>query len=116
MTLTRKQALVSGSVLVLITAAIAVKLLFFPSLKDANFATETRSLQQAPAGLTIIRKTHFAFLPGSAILYANPPHHADKGYWLMGRNASLRTVISVAFDQIPSRVVMPANVCANVSA
>jgi len=109
MTLTRKNALVGGLVLALIAAAIAVKLLFFPSLKDANFATETRSLQQAPAGLTVIRKTHFAFLPGSAILYADPPHHTGKGYWLMGRNASLRSVVSVAFDQIPSRVVMPAN-------
>jgi uncharacterized protein (TIGR03435 family) len=109
MTLTRKNAAIGGSLLALIAAAIVVKLLFFPSLKDANFATETRSLQQAPPGLVMIRKTHFAFLPGSATFFASPPHHTGKGSWIMGRNASLRTVVSAAFSQIPSHVAMPPN-------
>jgi len=109
MKLTRKKALVGGLILALIAAAIAVKLVFFPTLKDANFATETRSLQNAPAGLALIRQTHFAFLPGGATFYAEPPGHAGRGYWMMGRNASLRTVVGRAFSQIPSHVVMPAD-------
>jgi uncharacterized protein (TIGR03435 family) len=109
MTLTRKNAFVGGLILALLAAAIVVKLVFFPTLKDANFATETRSLQQAPAGLAILRKTHFAFLRGAATLYAAPPRHTGRGYWMMGRNVSLRTIIAVAFDQIPSHVVMPAD-------
>jgi uncharacterized protein (TIGR03435 family) len=104
---TKTKPLVGVSVLALITVAVVVKWMFFPSIKDAYFAMDARSLRQAPAGLVLIRPTHFAFLHGDGILFAPPPRVADHGRWMMGRNASLREVIAAAYDRVPSRVIMP---------
>jgi uncharacterized protein (TIGR03435 family) len=47
-------------------------------------------------------------LHGEGIIYAPIPHSADRSnYWIMGRNAPLRSVIGVAFDENPSHIVLP---------
>jgi uncharacterized protein (TIGR03435 family) len=106
---TKRKALAGALMLVLLAVALVVKLVFFPSVKDACFAMDPRGLQQAPAGLAIVRPTHFAFLRGEGILSASSPHRRSRGEWMMGRNAPLRAVIGVAYGQNPSHVVMPAD-------
>ena len=58
MTRTTKIILAVSAVL-LVIAMVAVKLVFFPSIKDAYFAMNGRSLEQVPSGLVVVRPTHF---------------------------------------------------------
>lgn len=101
-----KTKLLAG-VLFLALIVVVVKWMFFPSVKNAYFAMDARSLRQAPSGLVVIRPTHFAFLRSGGILRVPPPRHGDHGQWMMGRDASLREVIAAAYGQDPSRVLMP---------
>jgi uncharacterized protein (TIGR03435 family) len=103
----KTKVLVGALVLALIAAAVVLKLAFFPSIKDAYFATDTRSLQQVPAGLVVVRPTHFTYLRRNGIFYASSPHDGGKGSRMMGRNVGLRDVMAAAYGQNPSRVVLP---------
>jgi hypothetical protein len=55
-------------ILALIAAAVAVKLVFFLSIRDAYFAMDSRKLQHVPAGLMVIRPTHFSKSQPNGIL------------------------------------------------
>jgi uncharacterized protein (TIGR03435 family) len=103
----KTKVLVSTLVLALIAAVVVVKLVVFPSIKDAYFAMDNRSLQQAPAGLAVVRPTHFPFLRRNGVLYAQSPRQGDNGRWIMGRNVPLREVVAVAYGENSSRVVLP---------
>jgi uncharacterized protein (TIGR03435 family) len=103
----QSNGLVGALVLALIAAAVAVKLVFFPSIKDAFFTMDNRGLQQAPAGLVVVRPTHFPFLRRNGIFYAPSPRPGDNGRWMMGRNVPLREVMAVACGENSSRVVLP---------
>ncbi len=94
--------------LLLTVAVVAVvKMLFFPSIKDAYFAMDERSLRQVPAGTIIVRPTHFAFLKEKGILRAAAPHGGNNDVWVMGRNVPLRDVMAVGYDWDQSRIVLP---------
>jgi len=67
--------------LALITAAVAMKLAFLPSVKDAYFTMNGRKLQQAPGG---------------EIIYASSPGKGGDGVRRMGCNVPLRDVIATA--------------------
>jgi len=103
----KSNVLTGAAVVALIATAVAVKLAFFPSLKDACFTMDYRGLQQAPAGLVVVRPTHFAFLPHSGIRLIGSPRDGGKSRWMMGRNVPLREVMAVAYGENPSRVVLP---------
>ena len=102
--------LLGAFILALLAAVVAVKLLFFPAIKDDYFAMDYRSLQHAPGGLVVIRTTHFPFLRGHGILYAPSPHHETNVFRVMGRNVPLRTVFAVAYSNNPARVILPSDV------
>jgi uncharacterized protein (TIGR03435 family) len=104
---TKKKSTVLAGLLIVALIAGAVKVAFFPSIKDAYFAMDNRGLQQAPAGLVIVRPTHFPFLRRNGIFYAQSPRKGDPGRWMMGRNVPLREVIAVAYDGNSARVVLP---------
>jgi uncharacterized protein (TIGR03435 family) len=109
MTKTKNIILIVTLVLVLLVAT-AVKLLFFPSVKDAYFAMNQRNLESVPVGLVAIRPTHFSrsvFHRG--IMYATT-HNAVR---IMGRNVPLRTVIAVAWQEDAARVQMPLDAPTN---
>jgi len=108
----KTKALVITLALMLIAAA-AIKVMFFPSVKDAWFSMDARSLQKAPAGLMVVRPTHFAFLRQKGILRIPAPHSpGGTNQWIMGRNVPLADVMAAAFDRNPSRVVLPPETAA----
>jgi uncharacterized protein (TIGR03435 family) len=105
-----KTKVLVGILVLTLTAAAVVKVIFFPSIKDAWFAMDERSLQQAPAGLILVRPTHFAYLRQKGILRTAAPKSKGDTQWIMGRNVPLRDVIAAAYDRNLSRVVLPADV------
>ena len=97
----------------MLIAAAAVKMLFFPSIKDAWFSMDARSLQKAPAGLMVVRPTHFAFLRQKGILRIPAPHSpGGTNQWIMGRDVPLTDVMAAAYDRNPSRVMLPPEAAA----
>lgn len=104
----KSKIVIVAGLIAIVLAGIAVKILFFPPVKDAYFALNFRSLQQAPGGLVILRPTHYPFLRHAAPLFAASPH-SQKNFWIVGRNAPLNDVIAVAYDWDPSRVVLPSD-------
>ncbi len=105
------KAIIAGSIVVLL-AAIAAKLIFFPSVKDAYFALSPRDLRQVPSGLIVLRPTRFPFLRHADPAYVNSPH-SRTNFWMVGRNAPLTDVLAVAYDREPSRIVLPADAPTN---
>jgi uncharacterized protein (TIGR03435 family) len=99
--------------LLAVAAAIAVKVWFFPSVKDDYFAMGLRSLRNAPAGLIVVRPTRFPFLKEKGILRAEAPSAKDHHVWQMGRNAPLRDVMAAGYDSDPLRIAMPADAPTN---
>jgi uncharacterized protein (TIGR03435 family) len=99
--------LVAVLVVTLIAAAAVVKLVFFPSVKDAWFTMDDRGLRQTPAGLVVVRPTHFPFLRRNGILYARLASEGTNSLRIMGRNVPLREVVAAAYGESPSRVVLP---------
>ena len=93
--------------LVLIATAVAVKLAFFPSVKDAYFALDSRKLQHVPPGLLVVRPTHFSKSQPKGIIYASSPNGGDNGLWIMGCNVPFSSVIAVAYSHDPARIAMP---------
>lgn len=102
----RKKAIIAAAVVAGLLVVIALKRLFFPSVKDAYFALNPRSLQQVPPGLVVLRQTHYPFLKHAEPMFVQSPH-SRTNFWIVGRNAPLQDVIAVAYDERASRVVMP---------
>jgi len=101
-----KNIKILAGVLVMAALAVMVKWHFFPAVKNDYFALNGRSLQQVPAGLVVLRPTHFPFLRHEAPTFVPAPHARD-GLWIVGRNSPLREVIAAAYDQYPARVELP---------
>jgi uncharacterized protein (TIGR03435 family) len=110
MTRTTKIVLTSVAAVILIATVVAVKLIFFPSIKEAYFTMNNgnnRSLQKVPANLVVVRPTHFANSTHKGISYVSSQSNGRNVRRMMGRNVPLRDVIAVAYGQSPSRVVLP---------
>ena len=101
----KKTKVMAGALALAALAAVVVKLIFFPAIKNDYFALNFRSLQQVPAGLVVLRPTHFSFLRHEDPTIAPGPHTHD--LWIVGRNAPLREVIATAYAQYPARVELP---------
>jgi uncharacterized protein (TIGR03435 family) len=108
-----KKKILIFALLLTVAVAIAVKLWFFPSVKDDYFAFDLRSLRQARAGLIVVRPTHYPFLKEKGILRAEAPSSNDHHVWLMGRNVPLRDVMAAGYDSDPLRIVLPADATTN---
>jgi uncharacterized protein (TIGR03435 family) len=104
MTKTKTIVVVSVLAVALIGAAVAVKMIFFPSVNDRFFQVRNpRALQQAPPGLAIVRPTHFPKPPTNGITYAN----VKGARWMAGRNVTLQQLIATAYSYNPGRVALP---------
>lgn len=111
--MTKTIVLIVGLVCVLAMAA-AIKLFYFPTVKDAYFAMDQRSLQQAPSGLVVIRPTHFSLSVFRRGVIYTPSRRDENSAWrLMGRDVSLRDMIAVAWQENGARVSMPAGAPTN---
>ena len=90
-----------------VVMALAIKLVFFPSAKDAYFAMDQRVLQQAPGGLAVLRPTHFSmsvFRRGIIYTSGRGSRGASR---IMGRDVSLKDLVAAAWGKNAARVVMP---------
>ena len=98
-----KTLLLAGS-LVLAGAAVAVKLIFFPSVPDKIFQVRNNAvLQHAPPGLVIVRPTHFPKPPTNSMSAA-----LVKGTsWMVGRNVTFQMLMAAAYSYNPERIVLP---------
>lgn len=104
---------VCALILALVAVAALVKWTFFPSIKNAYFAMNDRSLLMAPYGLVVVRPTHYSFLRrNSGINEASLPNH-DEQWRVMGRDVPLRRIIGVAYDYDSLLVVMPPDAPTN---
>jgi uncharacterized protein (TIGR03435 family) len=97
-----------GVSLGLLAMAVAIKLIYFPTVKDAYFAMDQASLQHAPFGLDVIRPTHFSLAVfRRGIIYTPVKGNRTKAGRLMGRDVSLRDIIAVAWHVDAARIQMP---------
>jgi uncharacterized protein (TIGR03435 family) len=104
----KTKILILGLVLTAATVAV-IKVFFFPSIKDAYFAMDVRSLRKVPAGLILVRPTHFAFLKEKGILRVRPSNGTGNVVWAMGRNVPLNDVMAVGYKWDEKRVILPPN-------
>jgi uncharacterized protein (TIGR03435 family) len=102
MTRTKTIVLVSIAV-VLIVAAVALKMIFFPSVKDSWFQANGRKLQQVPAGFVVIRPTHFPKSPTNGMAFAN----IKGNRWMTGRNVTFQQLMATAYSYNSGRIVLP---------
>jgi uncharacterized protein (TIGR03435 family) len=96
-------------VLVLTGATVALKLIYFPSVKDAWFQLSAQKLKDVPGGLVIVRPTHFPQSFHKGVIMTGV-----KGTrWVLGRNVSLQQLMATACNFNPARVVLPPDAPTN---
>jgi len=101
---TIKIILVSVAVLVMVAAAVTVKLIWFPSVKDAWFQANGQRLKQVPPGLVIVRPTHFPGPRTNLLAYASGNGNRQ---WVSGRNVTFKQLVAAAYDYDVGRVWLP---------
>jgi uncharacterized protein (TIGR03435 family) len=101
--MTRTKTIVLVVAVLLIAAVVAVKMIFFPSVKDIWFQTNGQRLRQSPQGMVIVRPTHFPKSPTNGMTFANV-----KGKRRMaGRNVTFQQLMAMAYNYNPGRVYLP---------
>ena len=105
---TTKTVLISVVLLVLITAGVAVKMIWFPTLKDIWFENP-RQVRLAPGGLIVVRPTHFPHATTNELIYV--PY--QKGNKLAGRNVTFQQLVAIVYEYNPGRVYLPPGTPAN---
>lgn len=102
MTGTKKIAL-SLALLFLLAAAVTMKWIYFPSVKNAWFQFTAQNLREVPHGLVIVRETHYplSLHKGVMQIKVKEDRHA------LGRNVTLQQLMATAYDYNPGRVAVP---------
>jgi uncharacterized protein (TIGR03435 family) len=106
---TKTRTVVTGmTVLAMVTAAVAVKWRFFPSIKDEYFKSDYREFQKVPDNLLVVRPTHFS-LPSNGTSFSSYTRSPSGQNIVrhMGRNVPLEQVMAMAYQCNPSRIVPP---------
>jgi uncharacterized protein (TIGR03435 family) len=105
-----KKVTTGTAVLSVLAVVVAVKLCFFPSIKDEYFKSSYRQFQKVPGNLLVVRKTHFSF-PLSGTSFSSYVRAPSGEYVVrqMGRNVSLERVIATAYQCNPSQIVSPSD-------
>lgn len=96
---TTKIVSVGVAAVVLVAVAVAVKMIWFPSVNDAWFELNGPKLRKVPAGKVIVRPTHFANSQQKGMLLI-----AKR--WL-GRDVTFKEMIAVAYGENPGLVWLP---------
>lgn len=98
------------SVLVLVLAVVAVKMIFFPSVSDKYFQISAARLRQAPRGLVVVRPTHFANSAKRSSLQNQLGYASVKGaQWMVGINMTFQSLMATAYSYNPARVALAAD-------
>jgi len=105
--MTRTKVVLGALVLTLIAAVVAVKLMFFPVIKDDYFGMKQENLREVPSGLVVVRPTHFPKSARKGIV-SDSVRKSGKPVWrMMGRNVSFQQLMAVAYGRNPDRVIVP---------
>jgi uncharacterized protein (TIGR03435 family) len=108
MVLTKTKLAVAVGLLLLAGAAFGVKQVYFPTVDDQWFRLDYSYFQHAPAGVLILRPTHFADPRRSGCLSVSSSSAPGKNVpRLLGRDVPLDQVIAMAYQCPASRVVLP---------
>jgi uncharacterized protein (TIGR03435 family) len=104
-----KKIIVSIAVVLVVVVAAVVKLIFFPSVKDAWFQFSAQKLRQIPGGIVVVRPTHFpkSLHKGIIVTGMNGTRR------MLGRNITLAQLMAAAYDYNPARVVLPPDAPTN---
>lgn len=105
--MTKTKVVLGVAALLLVGAAVAVKLVFFPSLKDEYFVLNQRSMSQAPTGIVMVRPTHFPKSVRKGISGMSVQIGGKQVQRFVGRNATFKEMIALAYGQNEQRVVVP---------
>lgn len=92
-------------VVVLAAAGVAVKMIWFPSIKDAWFFSTQRGLRTSPPDLVFVRATRFPASPTNSIIYVN----VDGKMRMAGRNVNYLDLLAVAYNYNPGLIQLPDN-------
>ncbi len=103
----RTKVLTGVLMLALVAGAVIVKRKLFPSVQQADFALNERSLQQVSSGLVVVRPTRFAKFHFNGIVSTAVPVWGKPVRRLMGRNVTFKELMAAAYGQNPDRVVLP---------
>jgi uncharacterized protein (TIGR03435 family) len=103
-----KTWVLAGALVLTLVAAMVVKLVFFPSIKDEYFKSSYQQFQKVPGNLLVVRPTHFSF-PANGTSFSSSTRSPSGQYVVrqMGRNVPLERVIAMAYQCNPSRIVPP---------
>jgi uncharacterized protein (TIGR03435 family) len=100
----RKTTIILSSVIVvLIAAAIAVKMIYFPSVKEIWFQSNQRELRTVPEGVIVVRPTGFPHAPTNSMTYAV----VNKNIRISGRNVTFQVLMATAYAYNPGRISLP---------
>ena len=95
-------------VLAVLAAGVAVKMIWFPAIKDIWFENQ-RQLRLAPNKLVVIRATHFPHAQTNDLTYI--PY--QRGRKLAGRNVTLQELVAIAYSYNEGRIYVPLGAPAN---
>ena len=102
MSRTAKIILATVAMVILGAAAVTVKLVWFPSVKEAWFQVNPQRLRRVPPGIVVVRPTHYPKAATNSVSYSNN----GKG-WMVGRNVSFQVLMAMAYSYNPGRVSLP---------
>lgn len=110
--MTKAKAILLTGLLIMLVAgtAVAVKLIFFPSVSDKYFQVSASRLRKAPPNVVVVRPTHFA----STAARSSPPNQIGsttvKGaQWMVGVNVTFQQLIATAYGDSPAHIALPAD-------
>lgn len=106
--LSRTKVMVAICLLALLAGGVAAKHFWFPSVDDRYFVPDYQRLQRAPAGLFILRPTHFSKTTNQGCVLAWTKFESGEVVpRFSGRNVSLGQMLAAACFCPPSRLVLP---------
>ncbi|MGO8765879.1 MAG: TIGR03435 family protein [Limisphaerales bacterium] len=97
---------------IVIMSAVAVKMIFFPSISDKYFSTAPNQLEAVPSGLVVIRPTHFKKpnrSPQTRLRYATVQGNTR----MVGVNITFRRLIALAYNANGDNITLPWNAPTN---
>lgn len=105
---------VTSIVAIVIIAAGLAKMILFPPVSDKYFQTDPAQLEQVPAGLVVLRPTHFGSSgqtpkPMDQIVSAT----VDGSQRIVGVNMNFNILMSVAYGEKPARIGLPTDAPTN---
>lgn len=88
---------------VMVLCAAAIKMIWFPAVKDAWFLSNQRGLRMAPADLTYVRPSQFPNAPTNSITYAN----VNGKTRVAGRNVNFQNLFAIAYQYNRGLIHLP---------